>query len=151
LQLGDVVFRGFVVSLAYVASVAFPVSWFTHALNDRAIRVLSLGLAVALIAVFFRLVIDPGVRRAVETYRAEMMRQRGGKFWISPFDRESGLFGRRVGSMYLIALRAILFIEFLAALIFGAPSGSLWIASVGFGIATCLVIFQLKFQYKAAP
>jgi hypothetical protein len=98
--------------------------------------------------------LDPASHHAIKAANREMQRNESVGFrLISLFDEEWGLFGTKCGNGYLLALRCVLFVEFLIALVATPTIRSLYgaapliLAALGFAISILLSLDQLKDHY----
>ncbi len=131
-------------------AILFPLALFTNALSDDLLQRALYASAFALAVVFLRVVLDPGVQRAVMAANLEL--QQGQPFkprWISPMDPTWGAFGQRMGYGVLPWLRLVLLVEFVVGLVLLGVSRTLppvLLAGAGLGLCILLTMSQLKDQ-----
>ena len=136
--------------VAAADAILFPLALFTHAVSDDLLQRALYASAFALAVVFLRVVLDPGVQRAVMAANLEL--QQGQPFkprWISPMDPTWGAFGQRMGHGVLPWLRLGLLGEFVIGLVLlgsGRTPPPVLIAGAGFGLCVLLSLSQLKDQ-----
>jgi hypothetical protein len=131
-------------------AILFPLALFTDALSDDQLQRALYASAFALAVVFLRVVLDPGVQRAVMAANLEL--QQGQPFkprWISPMDPTWGAFGQRMGYGVLPWLRLVLLVEFVVGLVLLGVSRTpppVLLAGAGLGLCILLTMSQLKDQ-----
>ena len=131
-------------------AILFPLALFTNALSDDLLQRALYASAFALAVVFLRVVLDPGVQRAVMAANLEL--QQGQPFkprWISPMDPTWGAFGQRMGYGVLPWLRLVLLVEFVVGLVLLGVSRTpplVLLAGAGLGLCILLTMSQLKDQ-----
>lgn len=106
--------------------VAVPLAW------------VAAGFVVVL---FVRALFDPRVRRGIDAANREILGPHGFQFRRTKLnDPRWGVFGTQTGSPVLLAVRAVLFIELLAAMPFVGLVGSelLHLAAASAGVAMML-------------
>jgi hypothetical protein len=132
--------------LASVCAVVVAITPFLEPPQRMLVRPLIWIAAAALAVLFLRMLFDPRCHRGIWTANRKLQgdqpfRFRGPKLT----DPEWGLFGTRGGPRPLLFVRAVLSVEFLAALILtgrGRPD-TLMLASAAFGIAIVLSLIHL--------
>jgi hypothetical protein len=134
--------------VAAADAILFPLALFTHAVSEDLLQRALYASAFALAVVFLRVVLDPGVQRAVMAANLEL--QQGQPFkprWISPMDPTWGAFGQRMGHGVLPWLRLGLLGEFVIGLVLlgsGRTPPPVLIAGAGLGLCILLTMSQLK-------
>ena len=136
--------------VAAADAILFPLALFTNAVSDDLLQRALYASAFALAVVFLRVVLDPGVQRAVMAANLEL--QQGQPFkprWISPMDPTWGAFGQRMGYGVLPWLRLVLLVEFVVGLVLLGVSRTpplVLLAGAGLGLCILLTMSQLKDQ-----
>ncbi len=136
--------------VAAADAVLVPVALFTNALSDDLLQRALYASTFALAVVFLRVVLDPGVQRAVMAANLEL--QQGQPFkprWISPMDPTWGAFGQRMGYGVLPWLRLVLLVELVVGLVLLGVSRTpppVLLAGAGLGLCILLTMSQLKDQ-----
>ena len=131
-------------------AILFPLALFTNALSDDLLQRALYASAFALAVVFLRVVLDPGVQRAVMAANLEL--QQGQPFkprWISRTDPTWGAFGQRMAYGVLPWLRLVLLFEFVVGLVLLGVSRTpppVLLAGAGLGLCILLTMSQLKDQ-----
>ena len=134
--------------VAVADAILFPMALFTDALADDLLQRALYASAFALAVVFLRVLLDPGVQRAIMAANLEL--QQGQLFkprWISPMDPTWGAFGRRMGHGVLPWLRLVLLVEFAVGLVLLGVSRTpppVLLAGAGLGLCILLTLSQLK-------
>jgi len=140
-------------TVAAVCAVVIAVSAFVPLIHGGLVEPLTYVAGVVAIMLFVRLVLDPKIRRGIDAANIEM---RGGRPWPGMnrafFDRDWGLFGSRLGSRPLLALRAILLVEFVLAMMLSGRKGSdlLALSFVALMIAMLLGLMRVGLGMRAA-
>lgn len=137
---------GLVVCAFSAATVAL--STFSEPVRSALVQPMTFVSLGVLLALFFRMLFDAQCRRGIDAANIEL---RGGAPWpgkIRPFmffDPQWGLFGSRMGGRFLQLIRAILFGEFLIALVFShkVRPDLLVLTASAFGVTVMLTIIHV--------
>ena len=108
------------------------------------VRPLAMLAGAIVILLFLRVLFDPKCHRGIEAANREMMGDQGFQFRLIPIlDAQWGLFGSRAGTPLLLAVRGILLIEALVAmlLIREAP-GLTFLAFASLGVVMMLSLLH---------
>ena len=141
-------------TVAGLGAALVPLSLFVEPLRVSLVYPMTLVAAAATIVLFLRMLLDPRCRRGIDVANAEM---RGGRPWpntrrLKFSDPEWGLFGTRSGSRYLQILRAVLFFEFVAALVLPGRGRTdlLLLAATSFAVTMMLSIIHVGLNTQAS-
>lgn len=139
---------------AAVCGIAAVLARFSDAISEGAFHVIAYATASVAALLFVSMLFDPASHFAINAANREMQGDQPFKFrFISLFDEEWGLFGAKGGNRFLLALRCVLFVEFLVALVTTPRTQSLYgaapliLAALGFAISILLSLDQLKNHY----
>ena len=133
--------------VAAIGAVLVPLSLSVEPLRGALVYPMTLVAAAATIVLFLRMLFDPRCRRGIDAANAEL---RGGRSWpsmrrIKFFDDEWGLFGTRSGDRPLQLVRAVLFVEFIVALVLTGSERTdlLLLAAASFAVTMMLSIIHI--------
>ena len=110
------------------------------------VRPMSLLAAGIILVLFLRLLVDPACRRGIDAANREMMGGQGFRFRLTPIlDPRWGLFGTRVGSPLLRAIRVLILAELVAAmgLTGRGPPDLLLLAAASLGVVMMLSLIHI--------
>ena len=134
-------------TVAAFCAVVIAISPFAPAIRAALVRP-AIYLAAALaVVLFLRMLFDPKCRRGIDAANLEL---RGGRPWpwgrkIKFADPEWGIFGSRGGEPGLLRVRAVLFVEFILAILLSGRNGSdvLVLSFAGLMVAMMLTIIHV--------
>lgn len=139
--------------VAVVGAVLAPLSLFVVPLRVALVYPMTLVETAVTIVLFLCMLFDPRCRRGIDAANAEL---RGGRRWPSMrrvkfSDPEWGLFGTRSGNRPLRVVRAVLFFEFLVALVLTARERTdlLLFAVASFSVTLMLSIIHIGLNTQA--
>ena len=139
--------------VAAVGAALVAISLFVEPLRAALVYPMTLVAAAVTIALFLRMLLDPRCRRGINAANAEL---RGGRPWPSVrrvkfSDPEWGLFGSRSGNRPLQVLRAVLFFEFIVALVLTGRDRTdlLLLAAASFAVTMMLSIIHIGLNTQA--
>jgi hypothetical protein len=115
----------------------------------RPVTYVAAGVTVIL---FLRMLFDPACRRGIDAANKEIQGERPfAPRWSGFSDNEWGLFGSRTGDRPLQLIRAILFIEFVVALLLASEGATdlLLLATASFAVAMILSIIHVGLNTAA--
>ena len=134
------------VTVAAFCAVLVAVSPLFPALRTALVRPSIYVAAAVAVVLFLRMLFDPRCRRGIDAANVEL---RGGRPWpsgrgIKFADPEWGFFGSRVGTPALLRVRAVLFVEFILAMVLSGWGGSdvLVLSFAGLAVAMMLTIIH---------
>lgn len=112
------------------------------------VRPVTYVCAAATLALFLRMLFDPRCHRGIGAASREMQGVQPFRTkWPKLNDARWGLFGSRAGDKSLLWVRAVLFCEFVAAMLFGRERPELTLlAAASFGIAMMLSILHIRLK-----
>ena len=120
---------------------------FSEPVRDMLVRPMTFISTAVLIALFLRMIFDPHCRRGIDAANVQLRGARPwpGRFRFMPFDPAWGLFGSRMGGRSLQLIRAVLFVEFLVALVLSSNHRPdlLLLAASSFAVTILLTIIHV--------
>jgi hypothetical protein len=139
-------------ALASLCAIVVAISPFAEPAREVLVRPLTWVAAAVAALLFLRMLLDPQWHRGIWAANRELQgdrpfRLRGPKLT----DPQWGLFGSRGGTRPLLLVRAVLFLEFIAALVssgVGKPD-VLFLASAGFAVAIMLSLIHIGLNMPA--
>ena len=113
-------------TVAAFCAVVIAVSPFVPAVRTALVGPSIYFAAAVAVVLFVRTLLDPKCRRGIDAANVELRFGRPWPSWrrIRFFDPEWGFFGSRGGSPALLSVRAVLFVEFILAMVLSGQEGS---------------------------
>ncbi|WP_339872536.1 hypothetical protein [uncultured Brevundimonas sp.] len=138
--------------VAALGGTVVGIGWAYEPARTLLARPLALLAAAVTTVLFLRMLLDPRCHRGIGAANREMMGGSGFKFRLTPiFDPDWGIFGSRAGSPLLLTIRAILFVEFGAAVVLsGGVPDLLHLAAASFAVAMMLSLLNVSLGRTAS-
>lgn len=130
-------------AVATVDAIVIPLALLLGAVPAHLLSKVAVASGIVAALVFVRLLVSPAFHYAMQQANSAMQGGQPFRLRLLKFgDPEWGLTGEKWGSGYLVPLRLILMVEFLAVIFF-APNDRQWIALTAFaGVALTILLTQ---------